>query len=296
MHLSFDQNGSLLGSVPDMFTIQIPLVFDLPPGDLGSDALAKVIDSTSSLVDTLACLDAKTASRLGMDAPNIVPVLAVEDAARASEFHSARLVELEGWDAQAFEEATEATDAMVGVRIHFDEGWQGRMTNAVDSGAKVIHLLADLHGRDPNGTFVSGLFKEAHTLLIDQGRRDTVTLLGGGGIVGADHVPKAIISGMDAVALDLPVLFAIQGRSRGSLKHRDKVRGKLPKKLDHDWAVQRLVNLCGSWRDQLLEILGAMGIREVRRLRGEFGRSMVVKHLEDEAFEGILGYHGGEFA
>jgi hypothetical protein len=36
-----------------------------------------------------------------------------------------------------------------------------------------------------------------------------------------------------------------------------------------------------------------MGIREVRRLRGEFGRSMIVKHLEDEAFEGIAGYTGG---
>ena len=43
----------------------------------------------------------------------------------------------------------------------------------------------------------------------------------------------------------------------------------------------------------MLEILGAMGIREVRRLRGEFGRSMVVRHLEDEAFEGIAGYVGG---
>ena len=43
----------------------------------------------------------------------------------------------------------------------------------------------------------------------------------------------------------------------------------------------------------MLEILGAMGIREVRRLRGEFGRSMVVRNLEDEAFEGIAGYVGG---
>jgi glutamate synthase domain-containing protein 2 len=131
-------------------------------------------------------------------------------------------------------------------------------------------------------------------LLVEQGRRDTVTLFGGGGIVGADHVPKAIICGLDAVAMDLPVLFAVQGRSQGSLRDRAQVMGTLPKKLDHDWAVQRLVNLCGSWRDQMLEILGAMGIREVRRLRGEFGRSMIVKHLEDEAFQGISGYFGGE--
>ncbi len=46
----------------------------------------------------------------------------------------------------------------------------------------------------------------------------------------------------------------------------------------------------GSWRDQLLEILGAMGLREVRRLRGEIGRAMFQADLEREAFAGIEGY------
>ncbi len=293
MHLSFDSSGNLSGSTPEMFTIQVPFVFDLPPGNLGSTGLVKVVDTTSRRIDTLACLDAHTVVRLRMDAPHIVPVLDTAEAAHASEFPAARLVELDGWDADAFEAANEATDAMVGVRLHFEEGWQERLDAAVDAGAKVIHLLADLHARGGDGTFVSELFKEAHMMLIEQGRRDTVTLFGGGGIVGADHVPKAIISGLDAVALDLAVLFALQGRSHGSLEKRDRVSGTLPRMLDHGWAEQRLANLCGSWRDQLLEILGAMGIREVRRLRGEFGRSMIVKHLEDEAFEGIAGYTGG---
>ena len=62
--------------------------------------------------------------------------------------------------------------------------------------------------------------------------------------------------------------------------------------MDHDWAVQRLVNLSASWRDQLLEILGAMGLREVRRLRGEVGRCMFQTDLEREAFAGIEGYEG----
>ena len=130
-------------------------------------------------------------------------------------------------------------------------------------------------------------------LLIEKGCRDMVTLIGAGGLVSADHLPKAIISGLDAVALDLPVLFALQGRSHGSLVDREQVRGTLPKKMTQEWAEQRLTNLCASWRDQLLEILGAMGIREARRLRGEFGRSMIVNHLEDEAFEGIEGYVSG---
>ncbi|MEE3318926.1 MAG: hypothetical protein VX182_04280 [Candidatus Thermoplasmatota archaeon] len=294
MHLSFDEDGKLSGSTPEMFTIQVPFLFDLPPGDLGSNDFARVVDSTSRRIDTLSCLDAHTVARLGLDAPNIVPVLDNAEATHASEFPAARLIELDGWEADAFEAAREVTDAMVGVRLHFEEGWQESFIAAVDAGAKVIHLLADLHGRGADGAFISDLFKEAHMMLIEQGRRETVTLFGGGGIVGADHVPKAIISGLDAVSLDLPVLFAFQGRSHGSLRKRDKVSGTLPRRMDQDWAEQRLVNLCGSWRDQLLEILGAMGIREVRRLRGEFGRSMIVKNLEDEAFEEIAGYVGGD--
>ncbi|MBC7250706.1 MAG: hypothetical protein H5T62_10530, partial [Anaerolineae bacterium] len=35
-----------------------------------------------------------------------------------------------------------------------------------------------------------------------------------------------------------------------------------------------------SWRDQLLEVLGAMGMREVRRLRGELGRTIFYEEEE----------------
>jgi hypothetical protein len=50
-----------------------------------------------------------------------------------------------------------------------------------------------------------------------------------------------------------------------------------------------LKNLSASWQDQLLEILGAMGLREVRRLRGETGRCMLQADLEREVF----GEQGG---
>ena len=40
----------------------------------------------------------------------------------------------------------------------------------------------------------------------------------------------------------------------------------------------------GAWHNQLIEILGAMGMREVRRLRGEVGRAMFVEDLEREIF------------
>jgi len=61
-----------------------------------------------------------------------------------------------------------------------------------------------------------------------------------------------------------------------------------PDKFDEKWGEQRLVNLIGSWHDQLIEILSAMGIRDVRRLRGDLGRAMFREELEKEAFSDIV--------
>ena len=44
----------------------------------------------------------------------------------------------------------------------------------------------------------------------------------------------------------------------------------------------------GAWHSQLLEVLGAMGIREVRRLRGETGRGMFFEDLERETSANCL--------
>ncbi len=52
--------------------------------------------------------------------------------------------------------------------------------------------------------------------------------------------------------------------------------------IDPVWGAKRIGNLFSGWHNQLLEILGAMGMREVRRLRGEMGRAMFYEDLEKE--------------
>ncbi|MFN2195056.1 MAG: hypothetical protein ACK2UW_02900 [Anaerolineales bacterium] len=98
------------------------------------------------------------------------------------------------------------------------------------------------------------------------------------------------IAGLDAVGLDLPLLVALQGRLMGEFSGREGVAFHLPARIPPEWGVQRLKNLIAAWRDQLLEILGAMGLREVRRLRGEMGRALFMVDLEREAFAEIEGY------
>jgi hypothetical protein len=50
-----------------------------------------------------------------------------------------------------------------------------------------------------------------------------------------------------------------------------------------------MVNLIAAWHDQLIEMMGAMGIREVRRLRGEVGRALFFDELEEATFGKLFG-------
>jgi hypothetical protein len=174
------------------------------------------------------------------------------------------------------------------LRLPYTEGVT--LLSYAEAGIKVFHLLADYHGRSSDGRFAFDLIREAHLAFVEAGMRDEVTLIGSGGIVAAEHVPKAVIAGLDLVALDTPLLVAMQAEFNGECRDRVESKITLPKKLNREWGIQRLLNLTAAWRDQLLEILGAMGLREVRRLRGEMGRAMFQVDLEREAFAGIEGY------
>jgi glutamate synthase domain-containing protein 2 len=130
------------------------------------------------------------------------------------------------------------------------------------------------------------VLREIHTRLVQQGVRDEVTLIVSGGIALAEHMAKAIICGADLVAVDTSLLVALGCRvCRGAAgrTHEEECAAEAGN-LDRAYAAQRMVNLMGAWHSQLLEVLGAMGIREVRRLRGEVGRAIFMEDIEREAF------------
>ncbi|MFN4182491.1 MAG: glutamate synthase-related protein, partial [bacterium] len=135
-----------------------------------------------------------------------------------------------------------------------------------------ILLRADREGCLGGAHLMDALYS-FHKHLVDSGIRDEVSIGVGGGIASAEHIPKAIIRGADFVLVDEALLVALQIWD-GKRWHREPV--------DSKWGKARIKNLMKAWRDQLLEVLGAMGMREVRRLRGEVGRSMRYEDLEEE--------------
>ena len=124
------------------------------------------------------------------------------------------------------------------------------------------------------------VLREVHRALVKAGIRDEVTLIASGGIALPEHMAKAIICGADLVAIDIPLVVALECRLCGECEHGEacarspwsgcdaRIRHAPDRESDRGMA------------PQLIEVLGAMGIREVRRLRGETGRAMFFEDLE----------------
>jgi Conserved region in glutamate synthase len=278
--LRLAEDGSALGPEPRLLVLQLPFLFDPPPP--GETAVQPVLAAAARELETLALVPIGSS----LAGPHVVPLVE-----RSTRHLLDRLsapppmIALDGWDRGAFEEVGRRfPKSLVCVRVPADAD----VLEPVRAGARVLHLIANYHGQ-VGERFILDLVREAHGRLVEAGVREEVTLIGSGGIVLAEHVPKAIVCGLDAVALDTALWVALQGRFHGECRDRDATRVSFGR-MTPEWGVARLRNLSASWRDQLLEVLGAMGMREVRRLRGELGRCTFQHELEREAFEGIDGY------
>jgi len=182
-------------------------------------------------------------------------------------------------------------DTPVMVRTPLNENCPERAERLANAGVDIIHVYADRNGNvhGENQTwFVKDVVRKVHDHLVDKCIRDTVTIVSSGGIAMAEHVAKGIVCGADAVAVDIPLLLAVECR----ICLRCQQGLSCPVEIENlhpEWGKLRIVNLMGAWRNQILEVLGAMGLREIRRLRGEVGRAMFFDDLEEQTFGKLFG-------
>jgi hypothetical protein len=281
--LQFDPAGDLIGPLPPVITLPIPILFDWMPDLAMQPTALRALHSAADTLQTLMLAPTELALRHG---GAYVPLVKPQELDRLlEERHRFGLVELDGWDPAAYQRLHSALrDTVIAVRLPLGQS----PLDLAAHGVGVFHLVADYHGRGTD-QFALDAIRGTHDQLVQAGLREQVTLIGSGGLTAAEHVPKAIIAGLDAVALDTALLIAWQARIVGELRLPGEGGIQLPS-FEAAWGAQRIINLIASWRDQLLEVLGAMGLRELRRLRGEMGRAMFQADLEREAFAGIEGF------
>jgi hypothetical protein len=254
--------------------------------------LAKARAAAARELKTLAVMPAAEAT----PDPFVVPLVGADDIARSHEILKAvRMAQVEDCPEVA-ELAGQVLavnpQVILSVRMPLGPAAAGRILELARAGIRVFHLCTDLHGRERlengrPGRHIKDALREVHGRLVKEGIRDEVTLIVSGGIALAEHMAKAIICGADLVAVDTALLVALGCRVCRHARGTGASCNPCPAEIGSastEYATQRIVNLMGAWHSQLIEVLGAMGIREVRRLRGEVGRAMFLEDIAREAF------------
>jgi len=295
-HLVFDAEGRLVSEVPHTVDLPIPILFDAPLADLSSNVKLALVKAAAEIGTCVIMPAADITPEFAEYGNSIIPRLvpAEIDTYRAL-VERARLVDIEYSDAvlddlpHLKEEIRKISDALAIILVPAAKDVEDIVAKLAHSGADIIHIVADYCGQELNASagserrLLKDIIRAVHLRLVEDRIRDEITLVASGGIGMAEHVPKAMLCGADLTAVDIPLMIALGAR----IHEEPEALLVLPEglaKVPPQILTQRIVNLMGAWHSQILEVMGAMGIREARRLRGESGRAIFFEEIDRDTF------------
>ena len=287
-HLEFDEAGKLLTEMPKFVEVPLPMMMDVSRSqDLVSGPFEGLIKAAATLGTLLFFpAEVKLPEIPASAVASLVPVFSPGRTLVAT-VSSPAIVEFEmssGWKNDLASLNARFPQAIVAARVEAGEGVEKVALELVSGGIDIIHLLYDEQGRE-KGTrrLAKDSLLAINKALANESVRESVSIIAAGGLAAAEHVPKSLICGADAVVLEQALKVAM-GCTAGPTCTICPMDGS---KISTEQAYWRVVNMVGAWRDQLLEVMGAMGIREARRLRGETGRAIFYEDAERDAFANI---------
>jgi ferredoxin len=287
------KDGALADCPPPRLESPVPIIFDAIPDTWRRGEVPAAIAEAAAHLGLFAVVRAKDiGGGMSKYLGNIIPLLATGEAS-GNPFPGAPMLMLEDGPGviDSIHELKANAGRIVAVRVQADPGCASRITKLAVLGVEVVHLVFDRHGLEAGGSparHARDVLRQVHMELAKNKLRDQITLTASGGIAMAEHMAKAILCGADLVAIDLPLIIALECRLCLECERGESCQVRL-EDIEKNYAVRRITNLVCAWRNQLLELMGAMGLREVRRLCGETGRCMFFEDLERESFGPIFG-------
>lgn len=298
-YLQFE-NGKLSFELPSLISLPFPVIFDMPSENHTLPVLEPSLLVTAKETGLIAIVDSVKWNSIKLNnkedyLSNVAFFLSPNGPEIPKEILSkTRIVEIpysERVEQQIAAIKKDLPNIIIAIRVLLDKDASLHVEDLLRYDVETIHLVADMNGNEigvDNPRFIKDVVREIHAMLIKKEKRDEVTLIAGGGVALAEHVAKAIICGADLVSIDIPLLIAIECRLCESCKPGDYCSAKLDKEIDLEYGSGRMTNLMGAWHWQMVELMGAMGMREARRLRGDVGRAMFKDELEEEIYGPIF--------
>ena len=292
-HLAFD-DGRLTVDPPPLLECPVPVFFDLVPKRWRREKILSALARAAAETRLYAVIRKEDIpADISVAEGHVVPYVENATEADASLISAAMIMIPDSPDVASFQAKLkdENADRIVAIRVPANPKVKDRVVQLADDGTEVIHLVFDAHGREDAASdprHMRDVLRDVHTELVRKGLRDLVTVSASGGIALAEHLAKALLCGADLVAVDIPLGLALECRLCDECEHGRPCQIAMGE-IDPTYAKRRVINLMGAWHQQLIELLGAMGIREARRLRGETGRCMFFEDLERDTFGHLFG-------
>jgi ferredoxin len=289
--LRFDHKQKLVSQVPKTIEIPLPAVFDAPLSCRTIQNLQLALAKAAAELKTFAIVKAgEYSSDLALYGANLIPRIRSDEInAFESLVKASQIVEVELNDGDIEDSLRKAKEinpsALVCFYFPYDEKAPETADAIVKAGGDIIHFCVKDEDAERDPDVIKKAIWSVHSYLVDKRNRGNVTLIFSGGIAEAAHVPKSIILGANAVAVGIAYQVALGCKVCHGNVHAEDCLMSIEDD-DVEVAVQRIINLMGAWRDQLLEVLGGMGLREVKRQTGEVGRAMFYEDLEARIFGG----------
>ena len=301
MFLAFDDQGEMQVTPTTLMEIPLPVILGEPAVSADPARLRLIMAAAAQDLGTLAVLPRKSIGEDLMPAAHrLVPILPADfkhwDDPLLAQVPAVEIPDHPGVVAEMEAIKQRYPGLLVWIRVPADSQAPERVSALAAAGAEVLHLAGSDHARgvgDAAETHLKDMIRRCHLKLVEDRLRDAVTLLAGGGIALAEHVAKAIVCGADAILADTALLLSLECRLCKECQDDNPCPIDLGN-LNVKRGAQRMVNLVGAWNNQLLEVMGAMGMREVRRLRGEVGRIMFKEDLDKEIFAPLFSRPEGE--
>ncbi len=292
-------DGHSVPDLPPLLSVPMPMVIDMMPPMYSPEGLEDIIAAVALRTGLIAIVDSSKWPLRSEDRERYLPNLAFYFAAGAPLLPRDVLTKTSFVEFQYSGEVTERIKEfrsmypgiIVSVRVGMDSKGIDRAIELVISGVGVIHIVADMNGNEIDAEkprFIKDMIRSIHTSLIQKGVRDEVTLIAGGGIALPEHMAKGVICGADAVSVDLPLLIGLECHLCRVCEPGRSCPAQI-EDISMEYGVGRMTNLISAWHNQLIELMGAMGMRDARRLRGDVGRAMFFEQLEEETFGRLFG-------
>ncbi|NIR51712.1 FAD-binding protein, partial [candidate division KSB1 bacterium] len=141
------------------------------------------------------------------------------------------------------------------------------------SSAEIIHLKTQFNAE--KGYYESvDILPACYERLLVKSLHSQVTLIANG-IKSPADLGIATMLGAGAVVIDRAALVALNYEFPMLEK-----KGEVLPEIEIEYGIQKLQNLFNSWHKQIREVLGAFGVRDIRRTVGERGRLIDLRERE----------------